>query len=363
MVGTRGSVFPSGRHFMVFAAVLAAVALMSPPASATVVDLTSGSGSGTINGAKFEFGYAQGGTGVLEPFVRIQATGTEEGYNTSESNVPFDEKTGSWTHDIRLNQIPAVYMGGTNYFKFLLDINESGGDSSFLSLDEVQIYTSLTGNKNTTVLASLGTLRYDMDGNSESYVLLDASKSSGSGVADMTVLVPVSAFAGAAGTDFVYFYSSFGEQGTLDGNDFSSDDGFEEWGIPDPAEEPPGAIMKIVKFLDGNEDGLLDFGEELLEGWSFLLHPVGDPDSNQIVTTGPDGSVTVLGLPPGDYLVTEIGVPAGWQQTTNDGNAIVVTVSAETIVEVGNIPEPSTIMLLGAGGVGFLLRHRKRRRR
>ena len=139
--------------------------------------------------------------------------------------------------------------------------------------------------------------------------------------------------------------------------------------VPDSNdEEPPGAIIKIVKFLDGNEDGLLDFGEELLEGWSFLLHPVGDPDSNQIVTTGPDGSVTVAGLAPGDYLVTELGIlpggiPAGWQQTTNGGNAIVVTVSTETIVEVGNIPEPATILLLGAGGAGFLLRRRKRQRR
>ena len=361
MAGIKGEALSLGRHFAVFTPVLAAAFMVSQPAGAAVVDLTSGSGSGTINGAVFEFGQGKGGTGVFEPFVRLQATGTEEGYNTDESNVPFDEKTGSWTHDIRLNQIAALNIDGNDWYAFQLDINESGGSSSFLSLDEVQIYTSLTRNKNTTVLASLGTLRYDMDGNGESYVLLDASKSSGSGVADMTVLVPVSAFAGAAGTDFIYLYSFFGEQGTLDGNDYSSDDGFEEWGRPDPAEEPPAAIMKIVKFLDGNEDGLPDFGEELLEGWSFLIHPVGDPDSNQVVTTGPDGSVTVLGLPPGDYLVTEVGIPAGWQQTTNNGNAIVVTVSGETVVEVGNIPEPATIGLLALGGLAVILRKRRRK--
>ena len=106
-----------------------------------------------------------------------------------------------------------------------------GDSSAFISLDKVQIYTSPTGNKNTTVLASLGTPRYDLDAGGDSYVLLDTSNSTGGGSTDMTVLIPVSAFAGAAVTDFVYFYSSFGEQGTLDGNNFSSDDGFEEWAV------------------------------------------------------------------------------------------------------------------------------------
>ena len=140
MVNIGGETLSSSRHFAVFTAVLAAVALMvSPPAAATVIDLTSGSGSGTINGAVFMFGNSPGGTGVFKQFVKIQAHGTAEGYNTSNSSVPFDEKASVWTHDMRLNEIPVIDVGGTDYFKFVLDINEARGGKEFLSLDNLYL--------------------------------------------------------------------------------------------------------------------------------------------------------------------------------------------------------------------------------
>lgn len=211
-----------------------AIGLISSAATASVVDLTSGPGaSGTINTAVFEFMTVQaGGTGVIAPFVRIQRNGDQQGYNTSASALPFDEKAGVWTHDLLIGEIQVVMVSGVDYFEFQLDINEPArGNKNLLSLDEVQIYTSPIGGQNTTNLAALGALRYDLDALEESYVLLDANNTAGSGETDMRMLVPASNFAGAAPDDFVYFYTRFGLKE-------SSDGGFEEWRvqlIPEPA--------------------------------------------------------------------------------------------------------------------------------
>src|SRR5947207_15526960 len=85
----------------------AAALALSAAANATVIDLTGNNNSGTTNGAQFRWTPGQPtGTGVIEPFVRIQADGTEQGYNTS-GGTPFDEKPGTWTHDIRRSdQLP-----------------------------------------------------------------------------------------------------------------------------------------------------------------------------------------------------------------------------------------------------------------
>ena len=60
------------------------VAGLAATARATVVDLTGNNNSGTANGAEFDYTPAQPtGTGVIEPFLRLQADPTEQGYNTS----------------------------------------------------------------------------------------------------------------------------------------------------------------------------------------------------------------------------------------------------------------------------------------
>ena len=120
--------------------------------------IASAGSSGSANGAIFQFDTSQPtGTGFLQPFVRLYATGTEQGYNTSGRPVPFDEDTtANWTHDMQLQDLPIV--GG--YYEFILDINEPGVvPESLLSLDEIQIYTSAVGGQTTTNLGSLGTLR------------------------------------------------------------------------------------------------------------------------------------------------------------------------------------------------------------
>lgn len=227
-------------------------AMLVAPTRAATVDLTDGEGtSGTINGALFNFNEVQpSGTGVFQPFVRMQSHGTQQGYNTSGRPLPFDEQSSPvFTHDLRLGDLASVNVGAGNYYQFALDINESqGGGNSYLSLDAVQIYTSLLGGQTTDNIASLGDLRYDLDANGDSFVLLDAANSHGSGSSDMTMLIPVDLFVGASADSYVYLYSSFGEQGVVGGGAnrqvFGSSGGFEEWAaltgsgtnvIPEPA--------------------------------------------------------------------------------------------------------------------------------
>ncbi|MBA3726896.1 MAG: hypothetical protein H0W86_10680 [Armatimonadetes bacterium] len=207
----------------------ATLAAFGITAQATVIDLVTGD-SGTANGAQFNWTPQQPtGTGVIEPFLRVQADGTEQGYNTS-GGTPFDDMAGIWTHDIQFSdlQATAVTLNGTQYFQLLLDVNEPGGNQSLISLDRLEFYTSPIGSKTTTDVGSLGTLRWSLDGAGDSYVLLDASRNNGSGSGDMLAYIPVSAFAGASDTDYIYMFSRFGDQSAADG---MTEGGFEEWSL------------------------------------------------------------------------------------------------------------------------------------
>ena len=212
------------------AAVMVAAGLIvtSTLANATVVDLTGNNNTGRINHAQFDWTPEQPtGTGEIQPFLRVQADPTEEGYNTS-GGTPFDDKSGPWTHDIRVSDLEAsiVTIGKIQYYTLLLDVNEPGGDKSLISMDRLEFYTSDVGGKTTTDISSLGILRWSLDGAGDSYVLLDAARNHGSGSGDMYAYIPVANFADALPTDFVYMYVRFGDQANA-----SSAGGFEEWSI------------------------------------------------------------------------------------------------------------------------------------
>src|SRR5438067_9630139 len=141
-------------------------------AQATVVDLTCTNGCNDMGSFTNQYGttifqFTQPqptGTGVIDPFLRIQANGTEQGYNTS-GGTPFDDKSGPWTHNIQFSdlQSTAVTVNGTVYFKILVDLNEPNGAKSTISLENLQFYSSATGSATTTNISSLGTLRYSLD--------------------------------------------------------------------------------------------------------------------------------------------------------------------------------------------------------
>lgn len=164
------------------------------------------------------------GTGVFEPFVRIQGKGNEKGYNT-DGTPEFDTKGGTWTHSIKLSDIPVV----DGEISFLLDINQSqGGDNRYLSLDVLKIYLADSGNLD-NYASGLGTMVYDLGDN---WVKMDSAIfGHGSGAGDMKV--SIKNLTQEDGSKYLYMYSEFGQR-------FSSDGGFEEWStisnptIPEP---------------------------------------------------------------------------------------------------------------------------------
>ena len=202
-------------------------------AQATVVDLINndqGSFTNQYGTTIIQFTQPQPtGTGYIDPFLRVQANGTEQGYNTS-GGTPFDDKGGPWTHDIQFSdlQSTAVTINGATYYKILVDLNEPNGAKSTISLTNLQFYTSATGSQTTTNVSSLGTLRYSMDtgtagGAGDNTVEFDAGRNHGSGSGDAFIYIPATAFAGTNPNDFVYMYVNFGSA------DETTAGGFEEF--------------------------------------------------------------------------------------------------------------------------------------
>ncbi len=232
---------PAVRRVFVFAALVALFVIAGGVAHATLLNLTTPGASGPINGAIYSQTVLQpSGSGVLDSFERLQANGTEQGYNTSASNV-MDNKPGVFTRDLALSSAQKVTVNGTNYLEFTLDINQANANP-LLSLDEVQIFQTSTPGQSVTNFTggqldlANSTLVYRMDAGTDSTVLLNASLSSGTGGSDMMLLVPASDFNFASNQTDLVLYSHFG------GTDVSNG-GFEQWAllsgqntvVPEPA--------------------------------------------------------------------------------------------------------------------------------
>jgi hypothetical protein len=236
-------------------ALAAALALTTTSALAgPVVDLTT-SQSGTVTGdvggdAVFANFFQQPtGTGVFDPFLTIANTPYEQGYNTDGHTALYmDEQRPEWNTRLTLGSLAQVNVGGSLYYAFILDANEPGAGKSLISIDNIRIYTSSGDNtgsvqNNVNNLNNLGTLRWAMNDpavingnlNGGNWVKLDANQNNiglnangGSGMADMIVYVPVSAFGNASASDFVWFYNLNGLEYTSDDN-LASQAGYEEW--------------------------------------------------------------------------------------------------------------------------------------
>ncbi len=145
------------------------------------------------------------GTGTFPAFLRIQASGnatSEQGYNTEGSPLPYDEKAGNWTRNILFSQLGTVTQGGVDYFRLLLDWNESGGSKTGISLVDLRIYSGIPNltskigeagfTSNTTELWNLQTPLGNAGYDSMNFVDANA----GSGRADLNILIPQTLLSG-----------------------------------------------------------------------------------------------------------------------------------------------------------------------
>jgi len=193
------------------------------------------------------------GTGYIDPFLRLQENGQEQGYNTSARPFQFDQKEPiAYTHDLLLSAVPIKTIDGVEYREFFLDINESdAANKELLSLDELRIYLSATGeldsyDTTTKTLNGLNAI-YDLDAGGDNWIKLDYSLNHGSGSGDMVAYIPNSLFTGD-GSQFLYLFSRFGDQESADAE---SDAGFEEWWVgpatpPDITEVPEPATLLLL---------------------------------------------------------------------------------------------------------------------
>lgn len=205
--------------------------LCAGAANASVVDLTHADSVGVLNGTRFETSdYRAPGAGTVNSFVRIQANGTERGYNTSGANLPFND-IASGTRDLTFGEVPTRNINGVDYKEFVLNINQSSSNP-LLSLDRVQIFTSGVGGQTTTNVPSLGAMVYDMDLGGNNTVELDYSATSGSPDGDMRMYVPLSYFGSISSGTFLYLYSEWGDPN-------ASNEGYEEWGVQGPPSVVP----------------------------------------------------------------------------------------------------------------------------
>ena len=224
-----------------FIPALAAVGLLAAQAQASIVDLTTAGASGMIGDAFFvQIDDQSTGTGVIDPFVRIQNSGTEQGFNTDLRPLTGDladvNSSAQYTHSIKVNEFAVRDYNGTPVLRFLLDINQTNANP-LLSLDKMMVFTAGRGDIGSLGdLMSEGTLAYDMDALEDSHVLLDYSLNPGSGGGDMFAYVKASLFAGK-GDQYLYLYSRFGDT-------VASNDGFEEWArLGGPSDPPPPPVV------------------------------------------------------------------------------------------------------------------------
>jgi hypothetical protein len=231
------------------------VAFASAASADTYYSLEAIGSSASIDGtpggvALFNQGSTGSGTGVFPSFVQVQSTGgvgVGSAYNTTVNNVNDNGSSDQHNHEIQLQDVTTIVIGGVTYYQFFLDINENNNaEDKYISLDDLVVLVSGTPNQSSEPLPNAAGTSTVWALPTDSHILLDYSLQSGSGFADMTFLVRQSDFTavGATGTSYVYLYSQFGEVGadfaarTAGQNangvasaagDYDGSDGFEEW--------------------------------------------------------------------------------------------------------------------------------------
>lgn len=227
------------------------------------------------------------GTGLFDPFVRLQGSPTEKGYNT-DGAVAFDTKSGTWTHAIKVNAIPVVDCDGdgagtATCWELFVDINDSN-TAKRISLNEVEIWfttnANLVGFVDPTGFPSGATKEYDFSG-----AILINDVNQGSGRGDLRYLVPTADHTWNADTYFV-LYSKWGTTApTVDAENgtggWTSDGGFEEWKV---RKTPNVSILKTA-----NPVGPVNAGDNI--GFDITITNSGVETATDVVITD--------NLPPG----------------------------------------------------------------
>ena len=241
------------------------------------------------------------GTGIFVPFVRLQGSPTEQGFNTNAA-VTFDAKTGTWTHAIKVSGIPVVpcraaSLPATLCWELFNDINESNTDPH-ISLNKVEVYFTssplVTGYPFTTAdpAGTTTTKQYNFSGN-----ILINDVNQGSGRGDLRYLIPINGttpitipagcnYGNASCSTYFVLYSQWGTTAS-----YNTDGGFEEWKVKTyPA--PPS--LKLVKSVTNDNGGTATAADWTLTatGSSAGFNDTGNSTTFHNVTAGVQYTLT-----------------------------------------------------------------------
>lgn len=259
-------------------------------ASASTLDLTldglgpNGGSPEAFAGALWETGELYDGatgTGVFNPFLRVQANGSqtsEQGYNTDrkQSDVQFDEKAGgAWTRSIELASLKVV----DGYYRFALDMQEDKGKDkpddvgpdAWLSIQDFRLYSTDDSDINGATFDPSSNvwsdptvkLHYALDTGGDNRVDLDYRVvGKGNGRPDLFVYVAASYFTDA--DKYLVLYTRMGDECTesvpvakkdkpvVTCTGYKADSSFEEWAAlegEDPPPPPPPVPLPAAGFL------------------------------------------------------------------------------------------------------------------
>jgi hypothetical protein len=186
------------------------------------------------------------GTGYFNSFLRLQKTDGERGYNSNLDKGLYDELK-SFTDAELLSVVPIVEYEGMYYREFQLDINEN---DDYLVLNRLQIWVTEHENLIGTKFDSNGVHYFTEDQTVKVYDTGDnvimLSYRGGSGNREYKVLVPAEDFPEMT---YVVIYTEMGFPDDAIpesfGDLYSSNDGFEEWGVKVVEELSP--TIDVVK--------------------------------------------------------------------------------------------------------------------
>lgn len=203
--------------------------------------LVAGASDTDTNGGVWLQGGTGSGTGNFDPFVTYGSnSGSETGLNVCDDPgcpTPQFNTTGvsaGRTHELLASAIPVIEHDGSLYREFTLDANDTGSDD-YMSIDAVEIYLSSNpklGDYPFEGLTPIYTLPDDTD-----VLMRSQTLTPGSGVSDITLLVPSDRFGAdcyygsLTCTNYVFFYVESGNAGVVQGHDYNTTGGFEEWRV------------------------------------------------------------------------------------------------------------------------------------
>jgi uncharacterized repeat protein (TIGR01451 family) len=207
----------------------------------SVVDATTDEGAFISYFGDGDTTFGSSGTGTFNPFVRLQASPTEQGYNTN-GTTEFDTKVGKWTHAIKVSEIPqrpCPQLAPTLLcFELFVDINE-GNNAKHVSLNEVEVW--FTDNANLSgfpfTQTATTTQQYKFSGD-----ILINDVNQGSGRGDLRYDIPINGpspitlpancnYGNPLCATYFVLYSQWGTTANIGSISYNSEGGFEEWKV------------------------------------------------------------------------------------------------------------------------------------